>query len=147
MNNYEVVIRQELNTVVAEYVSQNKKGDSYQSEAQLEESLIKQLKAQGYEYINIHTEKDLLDNLRLQLEMLNDYQFSDAEWNNFYKKYISNPNLGIVEKTKSIQNDPRKVLIRDDGSTKNISLIDKTNLYKNKVQVINQYEENKGTDL
>ena len=79
-------------------------------------------------------------NLRNKLEELNDYHFSDTEWQQFFKDNIANPNEHIVEKTRKIQEDNVQVLIRDNGSTKNIMLIDKTNIHNNKLQVINQYK-------
>lgn len=131
-------------TVVAEYVLQSGRSDSYQSEASLEKAFIKMLGEQGYEYINIHHEKDLIDNLRKQLELLNHYTFTDKEWDTFFKHKISNNNEGIVEKTRKIQEDYVQNLTREDGSTMNISLIDKKNIHNNRLQVINQYEEDGG---
>mgnify|MGYP000001890712 CR=1 FL=1 len=93
----------------------------------------------GYEYLPIHTEKDLIANLRKKLEELNNYQFSDTEWNDFFKNAVANPNEHIVEKTRKIQEDNIQVLTRDDGSSKNITLIDKKNIHNNRLQVINQY--------
>lgn len=131
-------------TVVAEYEPQSGRSDSYQSEASSEKAFIKMLGEQGYEYINIHHEKDLIDNLRKQLELLNRYTFTDKEWDTFFKHKISNNNEGIVEKTRKIQEDYIQNLTREDGSTMNISLIDKKNIHNNRLQVINQYEEDGG---
>ncbi len=131
-------------TVVAEYEPQSGRSDSYQSESSLEKAFIKMLGEQGYEYINIHHEKDLIDNLRKQLELLNHYTFTDKEWDTFFKHKISNNNEGIVEKTRKIQEDYVQNLTREDGSTMNISLIDKKNIHNNRLQVINQYEEDGG---
>ena len=115
------------------------RSNSYQSEAELEKEFIRMLTEQGYEYLQIHTEKDLIANLRNQLERLNAYQFSASEWDRFFKDSIANQNDGIVEKTRKIQEDNVQVLKRDDGSTKNITLIDKKNIHNNYLQVINQY--------
>lgn len=131
-------------TVVAEYEPQSSRSDSYQSEASLEKAFIKMLGEQGYEYINIHHEKDLIDNLRKQLELLNHYTFTDKEWDTFFKHKISNNNEGIVEKTRKIQEDYVQNLTRENGSTMNISLLDKKNIHNNRLQVINQYEEDGG---
>lgn len=131
-------------TVVAEYEPQSGRSDSYQSEASLEKAFIKMLGEQGYEYVSIHHEKDLIDNLRKQLELLNHYTFTDKEWDTFFKHKISNNNEGIVEKTRKIQEDYVQNLTREDGSTMNISLIDKKNIHNNRLQVINQYEEDGG---
>ena len=97
------------------------------------------LTEQGYEYLTIHEEDDLINNLRGQLEKLNNYNFSQAEWDRFFRECIANQNEGIVEKTRKIQEDNIQVLKRDDGSTKNITLIDKKNIHNNFLQVINQY--------
>ncbi len=97
------------------------------------------LTEQGYEYLTIHKEDDLINNLRGQLEKLNNYNFSQAEWDRFFKECIANQNEGIVEKTCKIQEDNIQVLKRDDGSTKNITLIDKKIIHNNFLQVINQY--------
>lgn len=131
-------------TVVAEYEPQSSRSDSYQSEASLEKAFIKMLGEQGYEYINIHHEKDLIDNLRKQLELLNHYTFTDKEWDTFFKHKISNNNEGIVEKTRKIQEDYVQNLTRENGSTMNISLLDKKNIHNNRLQVINQHEEDGG---
>ena len=131
-------------TVVAEYEPQPRRSDAYQSEAALEQAFIKMLSEQGYEYININNENDLIDNLRKQLELLNNYSFTDKEWDSFFKHKIVNNNEGIVEKTRKIQEDYVQNLIRENGTTMNISLIDKKNIHNNRLQVINQYEEDGG---
>ena len=144
MSTYNMILSTSESTVVAEYVPQSGRSDSYQSEASLEKAFIKILGEQGYEYINIHHEKELVDNLRKQLEVLNHYTFTDKEWDTFFKHKISNNNEGIVEKTRKIQEDYVQNLTREDGSTMNISLIDKKNIHNNRLQVINQYEEDGG---
>lgn len=131
-------------TVVAEYEPQPRRSDAYQSEATLEQAFIKMLSEQGYEYININNENDLINNLRKQLELLNNYSFTDKEWDSFFKHKIANNNEGIVEKTRKIQEDYVQNLIRENGTTMNISLIDKKNIHNNRLQVINQYEEDGG---
>lgn len=131
-------------TVVAEYEPLKKKSDSYQSEAALENEFIKMLSEQGYEYLKINDSKGLISNLRAQLEILNDYKFSDNEWDRFYKNSIANNNDGIVQKTKKIQEDHIQVLKKDDGTSRNIYLIDKKNIHNNILQVINQYVEKGG---
>lgn len=144
MSTYNMILSTSESTVVAEYEPQSSRSDSYQSEASLEKAFIKMLGEQGYEYINIHHEKDLIDNLRKQLELLNHYTFTDKEWDTFFKHKISNNNEGIVEKTRKIQEDYVQNLTRENGSTMNISLLDKKNIHNNRLQVINQYEEDGG---
>lgn len=139
MPYFNIVAATSENTVVTEYEPEKARSDSYQSEADLEKEFIRLLCEQGYEYLHIHTEKDLIANLRTQLEKLNDYQFSDAEWKRFFSEILANSNDGIVEKTRLIQEDNVQVLKRDDGLTKNITLIDKKNIHNNFLQVINQY--------
>lgn len=143
MPYFNIVAQTTENTVVTEYEPVKKRSDYYQSEANLEKEFIRMLIEQGYEYLNIHSEKDLILNLRVQLEKLNDYHFSDNEWNRFFKNSLANQNEGIVEKTRKIQEDNVQILKRDDGSTKNITIIDKKNIHNNFLQVINQYEVRK----
>ena len=139
MPYFNIVAETSENTVVTEYEPVKKRSDSYQSESALEQEFIRLLCEQGYEYLPVHTERDLIINLRKKLEELNQYQFSDTEWEDFFKNTIANPNEHIVEKTRTIQEDNVKVLKRDSGETKNITLIDKTNIHNNRLQVINQY--------
>jgi len=145
MTKYNIVASTEDVTVVAEYKAEYRdKSSAHQSEAKLEKEFIKNLVDQGYEYLSITKEDDLIDNLKEQLEKLNNIVFSDAEWDSFFKKTISSANEGIVEKTRKIQQDHIQLLERDDKSIKNIILIDKKNIHNNKLQVINQYEEEGG---
>ena len=139
MPYFNIVAQTTENTVVTEYEPVKQRVDGYQSEAELEKEFIRMLGEQGYEYLPIHTEKDLILNLRKRLEILNNYAFSDPEWGRFFSDALANPNEHIVEKTRKIQEDYVQVLKRDDGSTKNISLIDKKNIHNNFLQVINQY--------
>lgn len=94
--------------------------------------------------MTIHNEAALIVNLRRQLESLNDYVFSDSEWEQFFTECIASANEGIVEKTRKIQTDHVQILHRDNGATKNIYLIDKKNIHNNRLQVINQYTETEG---
>ncbi len=133
-----------LDTVVGEYKPSPKKSDAYQSEAALEAEFIRMLESQGYEYLPIHTETDLIENLRRQLEVLNNIKFSDPEWEHFFKSKIANSNeADIVSKTRKIQEDNVQVLERDDGTSKNVKLIDRKNIHNNRLQVVNQYEVSK----
>jgi type I restriction enzyme R subunit len=143
---YNMVAENTESTVVAEYrtFANQVRETSYQSEAELEQEFIKQLQSQAYEYLRINKESDLVDNLRTQLEKLNNYTFTDNEWNIFFKTEIANPNHSIEEKTATIQEDYIKVLQRDDGSEKNIYLIKKDNIHDNILQVINQYATDEG---
>ena len=137
---FNIVAATNEDTVVATYEPSKVRSDSYQSEAELEKEFIRLLCEQGYTYLPLHTEDELIANLRSQLEELNHYQFSDTEWQQFFSDVIANPNEHIPEKTRKIQEDNVQVLHRDDGSSKNITLIDKKNIHNNRLQVINQYE-------
>ena len=139
MPYFNIVAQTSENTVVTEYEPVKARSDSYQSEAELEREFIRMLTEQGYEYLTIHSEAELIANLKKKLETLNNYIFSDSEWDRFFKDALANPNDHIVEKTRKIQEDFVQVLKRDDGSTKNITLIDKKNIHNNLLQVINQY--------
>lgn len=134
---YDPVAVSAESTVVAEYVATYDTGAAYQSEAQLEQEFINLLETQAYEYLPITSEAQLVANLRNQLERLNGITFSDNEWKQFYAHRIAGANDGIVEKTIYIQEDHVQLLDRDDGSVKNIQLIDKTNIHNNRLQVIN----------
>ena len=139
MPYFNIVAQTSENTVVTEYEPVPKRSESYQSEAALEQEFIRMLTEQGYEYLTIHRESDLISNLRAKLEELNSYRFSDDEWQRFFADAIANPNEHIVEKTRKIQEDFVQVLRRDDGTSKNIMLINKKNVHENRLQVINQY--------
>ena len=128
-------------TVCSAVPKDTKRSSSYQSEAQLEDAFIKQLCAQGYEYLVVDSEEDLIANLRKQLELLNKVTFSDKEWERLFKGWIASDNEGIVEKTRRIQQDHVYPLRRDDGTVKNIQLLDKRNVYNNRLQVMNQYTQ------
>lgn len=144
MLKYNIVMEMKNATVVSEYEPEKKRSDAYQSEAALEKEFIIMLTEQGYEYLTINDSDALVNNLRTQLELLNDYKFSENEWTRFFNTSIANNNEGIVEKTRKIQEDHIQVLKKDDGTSRNIYLIDKKNIHNNRLQVINQYVENDG---
>lgn len=141
---YETIAISEESTVVAEFVpdTTSVQDAAYQSEDALERAFIRQLQAQAYDYLPLTSEAELIANLRFQLEKLNKVSLSDAEWERFFATAIAGANDGIIEKTTRIQQDHVQVLKRDDGTTKNIYLIDKTNIHNNTLQVLNQYEAN-----
>ena len=144
MSMYNIITATSESTVVAEYTPEPHSAEAYQSEAALEREFIRNLQAQGYEYLTITGEADLIANLRRQLELLNDYRFSDTEWERFFKDCIAGANEGIVEKTRKIQSDHVQVLRQDSGASKNIYLLNKRNIHNNRLQVLNQYEEGQG---
>jgi len=140
--HYNIVAENPESTVVAEYQPLYRKETTFQSEADLEKAFIEQLQTQAYEYLPITSEVELIANLRCQLETLNSYKFSDSEWDQFFKSKIANQNNSIEEKTTIIQEDHIQLLTREDGTVKNIYLIDKLNIHNNRLQVINQYTIN-----
>ena len=114
----------------------------YQTEAQLESELITDLKSQGYEYLpNLNSPEALLNNARIQLQALNNIVFTDAEWKRFNDEFLNKENDGIVERTRIIQGCCVCDFTFDDGHLQNIMLIDKHNHARNKLQVINQFEQ------
>ena len=151
--NYSIVAENPESTVVTEYQSLYSREITFQSEADLEKAFIELLQTQAYEYLPITSEQELITNLRQQLEILQNachsresgnlpeepFKFSDNEWEQFFKNKITNQNSGIEEKTTIIQEDHIQLLTRDDGTMKNIYLIDKSNIHNNRLQVINQY--------
>ena len=139
MSTYNIVAQSTESTVVTEYKPQTKRSDAYQSEAELEKEFIRLLTELGYEYLHIHMDTDLVANLRCQLSRLNSYEFTDGEWDRFFAEVLANPKDGIAEKTRLIQEDYVQVLRRDNGESKNITLIDKKNIHNNILQVVNQY--------
>ncbi|RXR34867.1 type I restriction endonuclease subunit R [Flavobacterium piscinae] len=116
----------------------------YQTEAALEKEFIRDLINQGYENPNLNTTEDLLENVRVQLQALNNMEFSDSEWVRFVEEYLDKPSDNLVEKTRKIHENYIYDFVFDDGRIQNIYLVDKKNIARNKVQVIKQFEQ-KGT--
>ncbi|HEX7355743.1 MAG TPA: type I restriction endonuclease subunit R [Mycobacteriales bacterium] len=138
-HHYEPIAVSDESTVVAEFVADPSRETSYQSEADLERELIALLEEQAYGHLRIGSEADLVANLRAQLAALNKFEFTEAEWTRFFTEKIASANEGIAEKTARIQTDHVQVLTRDDGTVKNVYLLDKVNIHNNRLQVINQY--------
>jgi type I restriction enzyme R subunit len=138
--HYEPIAFGSESTVVAEFAAEPVGSAGYQSEADLEAEFIKILQGQAYEYLPITSEEQLVANLRVQLGALNSIRFTDGEWERFFATRIAGEKDGVVEKTIRIQEDHVQLLQREDGSTKNIALIDKNSIHNNRLQVINQYE-------
>lgn len=143
---YDLLSENNQSTVVSHYERPEMVRDTfYQSESDLEREMIEQLQRQGYEYVSIKHESDLIANLRKQLERLNDFIFTDAEWERFFKGEIAKEGNGITEKAQTIQQDHVKTLVLDNGQQRNIKLIDKDDVHHNYTQVINQYAVENGT--
>ena len=114
----------------------------YQTEGSLEREFIRDLQAQGYEYLQgLNSHDALVKNLRVQLQRLNNVVFSDAEWRRFLEEYLDKPSDSLIEKTRKIHDDYIYDFVFDNGRIQNIYLLDKKNLANNAVQVINQFEQ------
>ena len=119
----------------------------YQTEGSLEREFIRDLQAQGYEYLQgLNNHDELVKNLRVQLQQLNNVVFSDAEWHRFLEEYLDKPSDSLIEKTRKIHDDYIYDFVFDNGRIQNIYLLDKKNLSNNTVQVINQFEQSGSYD-
>ena len=115
--------------------------DTYQSEKELEDGMIRDLENQGYERFYGKTSEELYKNLKIQIERLNKVAFTDKEWERFLVEYLDCPNDGMIEKTRKIQENYIYDFIFDDGHLKNIKIIDKKNIHNNILQVCNQIKQ------
>lgn len=128
--------------VLDKYVTEWEAGERYQSEAELERELIQDLRNQGYEFVpDLTSQSAMLANVRVQLQTLNQVVFNEGEWRRFTEQYLDNPSDTIVDKTRKIHTDYICDFTFDDGRLENIYLIDKKSLVRNKVQVIQQFEQ------
>ncbi|MDF7665349.1 type I restriction endonuclease subunit R [Bifidobacterium sp. ESL0745] len=142
---YSILLEGPEETVCTETPNVPNNSAAYQSEAELEAQLIKQLCAQGYEHVQVHTQNELIANLRHQIENLNGFAFTDADWETFFQMKIANASDGIVEKTRLIQHSPVIDFTTSDGTLHNVMLLDRNHIHRNQLQVLNQYEANEGT--
>ncbi|MFZ5487490.1 MAG: type I restriction endonuclease subunit R [Pseudomonadota bacterium] len=142
MIDYKAIAESKNFIVLDQYTQEWKVAESYQSESDLEREFIQDLQNQGYEYLpGLNTPEALLANVRLQLQALNNVQFSNGEWLRFVETWLDKPSDGIVEKTRKIHDDYVHDFVFDDGRIQNIYLLDKKNIARNKVQVIKQLEQ------
>ena len=142
MSDYKTIAESKNFIVLDQYTQEWKVAESYQSESDLERELISDLRNQGYEYLPGLNEPDaMLANVRVQLQALNNVQFSNGEWLRFVESWLDKPSDGIVEKTRKIHDDYVHDFVFDDGRIQNIHLLDKKNISRNKLQVINQFEQ------
>jgi type I restriction enzyme R subunit len=142
MSDYKTIAESRNFIVLDKYTKDWQVNESYQSEGDLEREFIQDLVHQGYEApLGLNTPGALLANVRLQLQLLNNVQFSDAEWQRFVETWLDKPSDGIVEKTRKIHDDYVHDFVFDDGRIQNIYLLDKKNMARNKVQVIKQFEQ------
>jgi type I restriction enzyme R subunit len=143
MVDYTKTIVESNNFIVLDkYTKEWQVAESYQSESDLERELIQDLANQGYEYLaELNNPSSLLVNVREQLQKLNSVEFSDGEWARFVETYLDKPSDGILDKTRKLHDDYIHDFVFDDGRIKNIYLLDKKNISRNKVQVIKQFEQ------
>lgn len=135
------------NFIVLDKYEKIEQPQSYQTEVDLERELITDLRNQGYEYRpDLNSQQALLDNVREQLERLNNVRFLDSEWKRFVDEYLDKASESIIEKTRKIHQDHIYDFVFDNGRIQNIYLLDKKEIARNKVQVINQFEQ-KGSHL
>lgn len=128
--------------VLDKYVTEWEASDRYQSESELEHELIQDLRNQGYEFVpDLTSQSAMLANVRVQLQALNQVVFSEGEWRRFTEGYLDNPSDTLIDKTRKIHDNYICDFTFDDGRLENISLIDKKNLIRNKLQVIQQFEQ------
>ncbi|MFA1261202.1 type I restriction endonuclease subunit R [Xanthomonas axonopodis pv. fascicularis] len=140
MNDYKAIAESRNFIVLDRYTREWKVAESYQSESDLERELIQDLVNQGYEFASsIKTPADLVANVRVQLQALNNVQFTDVEWERFVESWLDKPSDGIVEKTRKIHDDYVHDFVFDDGRIQNIYLLDKKTIARNKVQVLKQF--------
>lgn len=147
MTHYKTIAESNNFIVLDKYTKYNEVNEPpavYQTEAALEKEFIQDLINQGYENPNLNTTEDLLANVRVQLQALNNMEFSDNEWVRFVEEYLDKPSDNLVEKTRKIHENYIYDFVFDDGRIQNIYLVDKKNIARNKVQVIKQFEQ-KGT--
>lgn len=145
MDNNKTIAESNNFIILDNYTKIDQTGASYQTEADLERELINDLINHGYEYLkNLTTPTAMLDNARIQLKNLNEVEFSDSEWTRFCEEYLDKPSDNHIDKTRKIHDNYIYDFTFDNGRIKNIYLVDKKNLSKNKLQVISQFEQ-KGT--
>lgn len=142
MSDYKTIAESNSFIVLDKYGHEWKVAESYQNEYDLEREFIQDLQHQGYDYApDLNTPQKLLVNVREALQALNNVQFADGEWQRFVETWLDKPSDGIVEKTRKIHDDYIHDFVFDDGRIQNIYLLDKKNVTRNKVQVIQQFEQ------
>ena len=142
MTNYKTIAESNNFIVLERYQREYEVKDTYQSEDALERELVQDLVNQGYEYVPaLNNPEAMLANVRKQLQTLNNVEFLEGEWQRFVVTYLDKPSDTIVDKTRKIHDDYIFDFVFDDGRIKNIYLVDKKNIARNKVQVIKQFEQ------
>ena len=142
MSDYKTIAESNNFIVLDKYTRDWMVCETYQSEYNLEQELISDLKNQGYEHLpDVKTPDTLLKNVRVQLQTLNNVQFSEGEWLRFVEGFLDKPSDNSIDKTRKIHDNYIHDFVFDDGHIQNIYLFDKKNITRNKVQVISQLEQ------
>lgn len=142
MTDYKTIAESKNFIVLDKYTAEWKAAEGYQTEEALECELIQDLVNQGYEFVpGLNAPEKLLANVRVQLQALNNVQFTDAEWQRFVSNWLDKPSEGIVDKTRKVHDDYVHDFVFDDGHIQNIYLFDKKHIARNKLQVIKQFEQ------
>ncbi|WFQ78360.1 type I restriction endonuclease subunit R [Xenorhabdus sp. SF857] len=142
MYEYKTVAESNNFIVLDKYTKELQLNETYQSEGDLERELIDDLVSQGYEYVTtLNTPQNMLANVREQLQILNNVNFSESEWQRFVEQYLDKPSDSSIDKTRKIHNDYIHDFVFDDGHIENIYLVDKKNIVRNKVQIIKQFKQ------
>ncbi len=142
MADYKTIAESNKFIVLDKYTKEWSVAESYQSESDLERELIEDLVNQGYEFLStLNNPTKMLTNVREQLQTLNNVEFLDGEWQRFVETFLDKPSDSIIDKTRKIHDDYIHDFVFDDGRIKNIYLLDKKNIVRNKVQVIKQFEQ------
>ena len=142
MTDYKTIAESKNFIVLDKYTAEWKAAEGYQTEEALERELIQDLVNQGYEFVpGLNAPEKLLANVRVQLQALNNVQFTDAEWQRFVSNWLDKPSEGIVDKTRKVHDDYVHDFVFDDGHIQNIYLFDKKHIARNKLQVIKQFEQ------
>jgi len=142
MTDYKTIVESKNFIVLDKYTKESQVAERYQSEYNLERELLLDLQNQGYEYLPaLNNPETMLTNVRVQLQKLNSVEFLEGEWKRFVETYLDKPSDTIVDKTHKIHDDYIHDFVFDDGRIKNIYLVDKKNITRNKVQVIKQFEQ------
>ncbi|MFC4474207.1 HsdR family type I site-specific deoxyribonuclease [Comamonas denitrificans] len=142
MTDYKTIAESKNFIVLDKYTAEWKAAEGYQTEEALERELIQDLVNQGYEFVpGLNAPEKLLANVRVQLQALNNVQFTDAEWQRFVSNWLDKPSEGIVDKTRKVHDDYVHDFVFDDGHIQNIYLFDKKHIARNKLQVIKHFEQ------
>ena len=142
MTDYKTIAEAKNFIVLDRYTREWQVAEGYQSENDLERELIEDLANQGYEFLpDLKTPEAMLANVRVQLQALNNVEFSEEEWKRFVETYLDKPGDSVIDKTRKIHDDYIHDFVFDDGHIQNIYLLDKNNIARNKVQVIKQFEQ------